>query len=94
MDAKTLLESLLLDDREERVKTVAGLAVVASRGARDIAQSLAEADEAMKSDPERARTAIRSAVAQAAALHATMRQSIAPLVRFAVLNRKEGAANA
>lgn len=80
---KTILESLLVDDCEERVRSVAGLAWCAAYGTAQIGDTLIEADRALeRGDAAKARQLIQDAVAKARSWHSAYQERFGSLAGY------------
>jgi len=83
---KSVLESLLLDDREERVRYVAGMTYGASKGLRELAAAIAEIDEVMGKDEQSAREKLNAAFVKTRELHLLLHANLMSFVRYAERN--------
>lgn len=91
--SKTILESLLIDERDERVNMVSGLVYFGSATSRDIAKLLFEVKEALeKGDAAKAIALVNDALPKIAALHTSMHDNLKQLLDYA--QRKRPKANA
>lgn len=86
---KTVLESMLLDDRAERVRMVAAMAYGGAFITKGVRETLAEAEQSLEKDPSKAKERLAFAQRQCALLEKTWMDNLESFIRYVENRGKE-----